>query len=158
MRSAPITLDSRCARIKLVRPCASRSSAGWITASFSASTEDSASSRIRIGESRNNARAIARRCRCPPDRLTPRSPIDRLIALRQLPDEFVRVGVARRLFEFGLRRVGIAEPQIFLDRAVEQVRVLMHDRDQPAQYLRVQSPQIVAADPDRSGLRIEQAQ
>ena len=60
MRSAPMTLDSRCARISVVRPCARRSSACWIMASFSASTEDSASSRIRIGESRSSARAIAR--------------------------------------------------------------------------------------------------
>ena len=78
MRSAPITLDRRCARISVVRPCASRSSACWITASFSASTEDSASSRTRIGESRSNARAIARRWRWPPDSSTPRSPIDRV--------------------------------------------------------------------------------
>ncbi len=140
MRSAPITLDSRCARISVVRPCASRSSACWITASFSASTEDSASSRIRIGESRSSARAIARRWRCPPDRLTPRSPMTRLVALRQLQDEFVRVGVARRLFEIGLGRVGLAETQIFLDRAVKQVRVLVHDRDLAAQHVRVQSP------------------
>ena len=75
MRSAPITLDSRCASTSVVRPCASRSSACWITASFSASTEDSASSRIRIGESRSSARAIASRWRWPPDRLTPRSPM-----------------------------------------------------------------------------------
>jgi len=45
-----------------------------MTASFSASTDDNASSRIRMGEARNKARAIARRWRWPPDKLAPRSP------------------------------------------------------------------------------------
>ena len=63
MRSAPITLDRRCARISVVRPTISRSSACWITASFSASTEDRASSSTRMGASRSSARAMAMRCR-----------------------------------------------------------------------------------------------
>ena len=75
MRSALITLDRRCARISVVRPAISRSSACWMTASFSASTEDSASSSTRIGASRSSARAMAMRWRWPPDRRAPRSPI-----------------------------------------------------------------------------------
>ena len=75
MRSAFITLDRRWAIMSVVRPSMSLSSASWIMYSFSASTADSASSSIRIGASRNNARAIATRCRCPPDRRMPRSPI-----------------------------------------------------------------------------------
>ena len=74
MRSVPMTLESRCAKMRVVRPCISRSSACWITASFSASTADSASSRIRIGASRSSARAIAMRWRWPPESLMPRSP------------------------------------------------------------------------------------
>ena len=53
----------------------SRSSACWITASFSASTEDSASSSTRIGASRSSARAMAMRWRWPPDSRAPRSPM-----------------------------------------------------------------------------------
>ena len=63
MRSASITLDRRWAKISVVRPRISRSSACWITASFSASTAESASSSTRIGASRNNARAMAMRWR-----------------------------------------------------------------------------------------------
>ena len=74
MRSAPITLDRRCAKISVVRPCMSRSSASWITASLSASTAESASSRTRMGASRRSARAMAMRWRWPPESRTPRSP------------------------------------------------------------------------------------
>ena len=75
MRSALITLDRRCAKISVVRPVISRSSACWMTASFSASTDDSASSSTRIGASRSRARAMAMRWRWPPDSRAPRSPI-----------------------------------------------------------------------------------
>ena len=75
MRSQSITLDRRWARIKVVRPCISRSSASWITASFSASTADSASSSTRIGVSRSSARAMATLWRWPPESLMPFSPI-----------------------------------------------------------------------------------
>ena len=75
MRSQSITLDRRWARISVVRPCISRSSASWITASFSASTADSASSSTRIGVSRSSARAMATRWRWPPESLMPFSPI-----------------------------------------------------------------------------------
>ena len=74
MRSAPITLDSRWAKIRVVRPAMSRSSAAWMSASLSASTDESASSRIRMGASRRRARAMAMRWRCPPESRTPRSP------------------------------------------------------------------------------------
>ena len=75
MRSQSITLDRRWARISVVRPCISRSSASWITASFSASTAESASSSTRIGVSRSSARAMATRWRWPPESLMPFSPI-----------------------------------------------------------------------------------
>jgi len=45
-----------------------------IAASVWASTDDVASSRIRIRGSASSARAIAIRCRCPPDSVRPRSP------------------------------------------------------------------------------------
>ena len=130
----------------VVRPAARRSIACWITASFSASTEDNASSRIRIGASRSSARAIASRWRWPPDSMTPRSPIIVCIALRQRRDELVRVGVARRGVELRLIGIGLAEPQILLDRAVEQVGVLVHDGDHPAHRFGVERRQIAPAD------------
>ena len=61
MRSQSITLERRCARITVVRPRINRSSASWMTASFSASTALSASSSTRIGVSRSSARAMATR-------------------------------------------------------------------------------------------------
>ena len=60
--------------MKVVRPAISAFSARPTLASVAASSALVASSRIRIGGSFNSARAIARRCRWPPDRVAPRSP------------------------------------------------------------------------------------
>jgi hypothetical protein len=51
-----------------------RSSAPWMAASVSASTAEVLSSRMSRRGSVSSARAIARRCRWPPDSPTPRSP------------------------------------------------------------------------------------
>src|SRR5436305_953849 len=75
---------------------------------------------------------------------------DGAVALRQLQDELVRVGVARCRFELGLARRRLAEPQIVLDRAMEQVGVLVHDRDLAAHRLRVEAAQIAATDAHRA--------
>ena len=61
----------------------------------------------------------------------------------------MRVGVARRGVELLLVGVGLAEPQILLDRAVEQVGVLVHDGDHPAHRLGVERLQIAPADQHR---------
>ena len=58
-----------------VRPDIRFPSAFCTSISDSVSRCEVASSRIRIGEFFRIARAIASRCRCPPDSLTPRSPI-----------------------------------------------------------------------------------
>jgi hypothetical protein len=60
--------------MKVVRPHVSRSSASRITASVRESTDDVGSSRMSSGESRRKARAMATRCRSPPDSVWPRSP------------------------------------------------------------------------------------
>ena len=159
MRSAPITLDSRCARISVVRPAISRSSACWITASFSASTEDSASSRIRIGASRSK-RAGDRQ----PLALAARQPHAALadhgrVALRQRGDEFVRVGVARRGFELGLASRpacrGADSPRRCrgTDRCPAARR-----RSARAQRVGIERRRSCAADPHRARLRIEEPQ
>ncbi|MNE93170.1 hypothetical protein D3C80_1909830 [compost metagenome] len=46
-----------------------------MAASVSVSSAEVASSRIRIGGFFRNIRAMARRCFCPPDSFTPRSPM-----------------------------------------------------------------------------------
>jgi len=60
---------------------------------------------------------------------------DRLIAVGQLQDEIMGVGVARRGFELVVGRIRLAEAQIVLDRAVEQIGVLMHHRETAAPRL-----------------------
>src|SRR5687767_7153083 len=75
IRSARRTVDSRCAMTNTVRPSISRSRASNSSASVSISSADVGSSRIRIGALLSNARAIAIRCRCPPENVAPRSPI-----------------------------------------------------------------------------------
>ena len=59
----------------VVRPAITSRSASLISCSVVASTDEVASSRIRIRGSASSARAIARRWRWPPERVSPRSPI-----------------------------------------------------------------------------------
>ena len=61
--------------IMVVRPFAKVFSDFWITCSVSVSNAEVASSKIKIGGFFRNIRAMATRCFCPPDSLTPRSPI-----------------------------------------------------------------------------------
>ena len=82
----------------------------------------------------------------------------RLITLRQQRDEFVGVGVAGGGLDLVLVGVGLAEPQIVLDGAVEQIGVLMHDRDHPAHRLGIERLQVAPADQHPPVLRVEQAQ
>ncbi len=75
MASARRTVDSRWAITNEVRFRIRVDSASCTSISDSASSDEVASSRIRIGESRSSARAIASRWRWPPDSRWPRSPI-----------------------------------------------------------------------------------
>ncbi len=59
----------------VVRPRIASASPSRIRASVVASTEAVASSRIRIRGSITSARAIASRCRWPPESVIPRSPM-----------------------------------------------------------------------------------
>lgn len=59
----------------VVRPCRTRPIAFWISSSVALSIALVESSSTRIAGSVSSARAIANRCRWPPDRVTPRSPI-----------------------------------------------------------------------------------
>ena len=60
--------------INVLRPSSRRASASSINRSLSASTLDVASSRISTRGSFSSARAMAMRCRWPPESFTPRSP------------------------------------------------------------------------------------
>jgi hypothetical protein len=68
------TVASRCATIRVVRSSDRRATASCTSRSLSASSALVASSSSRIGASRRMARAMAMRCFCPPDSMTPRSP------------------------------------------------------------------------------------
>ena len=69
MMSASRIVDSRCAITNDVRPCISRAIARWMSSSVRVSTDEVASSRIRIGGSARNARAIVSNCFSPADTL-----------------------------------------------------------------------------------------
>src|SRR5438094_575173 len=73
--SARRMVARRCAMTKVVRPTMRLASAFCTNISDSASNSEVASSRIRMGESFKMARAMAMRCRCPPLKRVPRSPI-----------------------------------------------------------------------------------
>ena len=96
MRSAWRTVASRCAMISVVRRVIRRSSASCTMRSLSASSALVASSSSRIGRSASTARAIASRCRWPPDSRTPRSPSEARVAVGQPLDELGRRRPRRR--------------------------------------------------------------
>mmetsp|Transcript_3846 Transcript_3846/g.11780 ORF Transcript_3846/g.11780 Transcript_3846/m.11780 type:complete len:154 (+) Transcript_3846:134-595(+) len=77
MASALRTVESLCAtsRTEQEPRAMSASSDCWTLASDSASKAEVASSRKRSLGSRRKARAMEMRCRCPPEILTPRSPM-----------------------------------------------------------------------------------
>ena len=64
----------RCAMMKVVLSFINPFSASRISDSVSVSTEDVESSRIKMRGFFNSVRAIATRCFCPPERVTPFSP------------------------------------------------------------------------------------
>ncbi len=75
MRSARSRVLRRCAMISVVRSAVTARRVAWMAASVVGSTALVASSRISSRGSVSNARASASRCRCPPERVSPRSPI-----------------------------------------------------------------------------------
>jgi len=66
--SISVSDDIRCDTTTMVRPSAIRAMLAFTSASLSGSSADVASSRISIRGSWISARAIASRCRWPPDR------------------------------------------------------------------------------------------
>src|SRR5207249_4262187 len=123
MRSAPTTLERRWAKIRVVRSRISRSSASWMTASLSASTDDRASSRMRIGVSRRSARALAA------GQTHAALAHDGVVALGQPLDELVGVGGPRRGPELRRCRGRLTHAKVILDGAVEEIGILAHHGD-----------------------------
>ncbi len=80
------------------------------------------------------------------------------IALRQRGDEVVRIGGARRRDDLRRRRIRLAEPQIVLDRAVEQISVLPHHGDLPRAASGIERREVGAADAHAARLRIVKPQ
>ena len=80
------------------------------------------------------------------------------VALGQPRDELVGVGGARGGLELGRRRVGLAHPQVLLDGAVEEVGVLAHHGDAPAQVVERQLADVVPADEHAAGIGIVEAE
>ena len=67
------------------------------------------------------------------------------------------VGGARRALQFVLARLRVAEAQIVLDRAVEQIGILIDDRDVAMNIPRLEFPQITSADAYAALLRVVKA-
>jgi hypothetical protein len=113
-------VDSRWAITNVVRPRRSARSPSWISASLSLSRLDVASSRIRMRGSARMARAIATRCRWPPESFTPapprscRSPLEpsmnssqcAMRAALAISASAARVGREKAMFSRSCRRRG----------------------------------------------------
>ena len=132
-------VDRRCAMAIVVRPAISTCSASRISSSVSVSTLDVASSRISTRGSNASARANDSSCFCPTDSVEPRSATALRVAARQALDERVGVHRLRRAPQPLVVDRGVAEPDVVGDRAGEQVHVLQHEAEQPAQRPRDRS-------------------
>ncbi len=119
---------SRCAMTNVVLSFINRSKASWICISVTVSTEEVASSRMRILACFRRARAMEMRCFCPTESLTPRSPTTVSRPSGSLADKLLGVGQANGLPQLLLRRVGPAKEQVVTDRPVKQERVLAKRR------------------------------
>ena len=82
----------------------------------------------------------------------------RVIALGQARNEFMGVGRCGRGFHFRLARPWFAEENIFADRAVKQIGVLINHRQLAAKIGEAEIAQILPAQPDRARSRVVLAQ
>ena len=129
-RRQPVRDDERRAVL-----ASAASSCSWIWRSSSVSSADVASSRIRIGVLRSNARAIAMRWRCPPDSSVPRSPTTVSSPLRQLLGELDARAPRARPLRSARRSRRVAERDVAADRVVEQHDVLADEAHLRAQVV-----------------------
>ena len=131
----------------------------WTIISLSGSSALVASSSSRMDGRRTRARAIARRCFCPPERLTPPSSSDGVVALRQPLDELLGAGLPGGPDDLLEGRAGLAGRDVVADRAAKQEAVLQHHAHVAAQMHLVQLADLVVVDADQAALgRIEALQ
>ena len=158
MRLARCTVAKRCAMTSVVRFCMIRPSARWTAASLSASSALVASSRSRIGASREHrarkrdALALSARQRHPA--LAEPS----CIALRECCNE--RVGLRSGGCSLHVRVAGFgpAVADVLQDRVVEQRDLLRHQRDARSKRLRIDICNREAVDGYAAQLRIVETQ
>ena len=82
---------------------------------------------------------------------------DRVVAVRQLHDELVRLRGTRRGLDLRRGRVGPAERDVGGDRVGEEERVLEHHADAAAQRLERRVAHVDAVDRDRAGVHVVEA-
>ena len=106
--------------------------AARMRASTSGSTAEVASSRTSSRGRRTSARASESRCRCPPERVVPRSPSRLSSPCGSAGHEPVGLGGPQRLPDLVVADVG-AERDVAAHGVVEEERRLRHQRDVPGQ-------------------------
>ena len=114
------------------------------------SSDDVASSRMRIRGSLSRTRAIATPLLLAARELVAALADDRVEALGQLRDPVVDRGGAGRGLELRVGRVGPGEQQVLADRRVEQVRLLGHEPDEPAERRQLDLADVDPVDRDRA--------
>ena len=150
--SALRTVESRWAMTKVVRP-APRALQRRLEARFGAGVER-AGGLVEDQDRRvlQQRAGDGSRWRSPPERLRPRSPTGAV----DVGDE-IGLGERQRAGDLGGVGVGLADAQVVLDRAGEQIGLLQHDADIGAQARQRHVPDVDPVDGDAAGLRVEGA-
>ena len=124
--------------------------AAWMSFSVCVSTLESESSNIKIRGFISNARAIATRWRCPPERVTPRSPTTVSYPFGSLFDEFMRLRRFAAAAHFIHCRIRSAVCDIVFYRVGKQKRSLQDNADLFSQCHQFHFADIVPVDKQRA--------
>ena len=127
------------------------------SATLSASRSAVGSSRMTSGASRRKARASPIRRRCPGESARPPSPTHRVVAGRERRDERVGAGERRGAPHRGIRRAGLAEPDVVGDAGAQERGPLRQPGDLAPPRGRVAGREIDAAHGHPSGRRAPRA-
>ena len=157
MVSARRIVFSRCVIMITVRPFMRRSSPSMTSCSDSGSSEAVGSSMLRIGALRMKARAIPRRWRWPPDKVTASFAYHCIVAGRHLDDELVGVGELRGRQDLLLGRMVAAVGDVLSHRAAKEHSLLQHEADVAADTSHRVLADVAAVDPDATRSRIVEA-
>src|SRR4030095_5512755 len=141
-----------------VRPLMSPASACWTRNSLSASRSEVASSRIRMGGSLRNARAMVSRWAWPPDSRTPRSPTWVANRSGNAGDELHCLRHPSGPLDLFGRRARFPVGDIEADRVLEQEGLLAHDPDEGAERVPGHLAHVVPIDRDPTRRHVVEAQ